>query len=108
MTMKSGVSWLMVAETITLQACEVFEGTDLDYAGGLRGLFMWWCSRINVQMFAMRSVSHQGSLNTCLLTSVFVSSLTMLARESLSLIKAAFIFRHHIHNKPLVTVRKAV
>src|SRR5271156_513284 len=38
---------------------------------------------------------HQGGLNACLLTSVFVSSLTMLARESLSLIKAAFIFRHH-------------
>jgi hypothetical protein len=52
---------------------------------------------------------HQGGLNACLLTSVFVSSLTMLARESLSLIKAAFIFRHdNTIKKPLVTVIKVV
>ena len=52
---------------------------------------------------------HQDGLNACLVTSVFISSLTMLARESLSLIKAAFIFRHHYTiRKPLVTVRKAV
>jgi hypothetical protein len=52
---------------------------------------------------------HQGGLNACLLTSVFVSSLTMLARESLSLIKAAFISDTiYTIKKPLVTVRKAI
>jgi hypothetical protein len=37
-------------------------GIDLDVVLAIQGWFMWWCSRMNMQMFAMRSVMPSGGL----------------------------------------------
>ena len=44
-------------------------GIELDCAGGPRGLSMWRYSRVNVQMFALRSVMPSGWLK-CLSTDI--------------------------------------